>query len=197
MPARRKALALRQSERAVQWESGCVPRNQALSLGLSQGAAKYSSNDADRVGAVASVALPGEELINIGDCQFAQNFTAQRRFDVQTHSVRVAVQGYFPLPAQEGLPLATDPGKRRPFAGHRELACLALSSDPLSASTESACRRSVPLPTDQLTNYIPLFRRQAEAPIFTEVRRGTSVDLAASDAEMSRRISGQQLLWLY
>lgn len=96
MPARRKALALRQSERAVRWRERLRSANQALSLGLSQGAAKYSSNDADRVGAVASVALPGEELINIGDCQFAQNFAAQRRFDVQTHSVRVAVQGLFP-----------------------------------------------------------------------------------------------------
>jgi hypothetical protein len=43
---------------------------------LFQGAAKYSSNDADGVGAVAGVALPGEELINIGDCQLAQNLSA-------------------------------------------------------------------------------------------------------------------------
>jgi hypothetical protein len=57
-------------------ESGCVPRNQALSLGLPQSAAKYSSNDADRIGAVAGVALPSEKLINIGDRQFAQNLSA-------------------------------------------------------------------------------------------------------------------------
>jgi hypothetical protein len=42
---------------------------------LFQSAAKYGSNDADRVGAIAGVALPGEELINIGDCQLAQSLS--------------------------------------------------------------------------------------------------------------------------
>ena len=72
-------------------ESGCVPRNQALSLSLPQSAAKYSSNDADRVGAVAGVALPDKKLINIRNRQLAQNLSAQRWLEVQTHRVRVAV----------------------------------------------------------------------------------------------------------
>jgi hypothetical protein len=57
-------------------EGGRVARNQALQLGLPQGAPKHSSNDADRVGALAGVALSCEELINIGDRQFAQNLAA-------------------------------------------------------------------------------------------------------------------------
>ncbi len=53
-------------------EGGRIARNQALSRGLPQGAAKYSSNDADRVGAVAGVALPGEA--DQHRRQFVQNF---------------------------------------------------------------------------------------------------------------------------
>jgi hypothetical protein len=47
----------------------------AFPLGLFQSTAKYGSNDADRVGAISGVALPGEELINIGDCQLAQSLS--------------------------------------------------------------------------------------------------------------------------
>jgi len=62
----------------------------ALSLGLPQSVAKYSSNDADRVGAVAGVTLPGKKLMHIGNRQLAQNLSAQRWLEVQTHRVRVA-----------------------------------------------------------------------------------------------------------
>ena len=90
----------------------------ALSLGLPQSAAKYSSNDADRVGAVAGVALPGKKLMHIGNRQLAQNLSAQRWLEVQTHRVRVAVR-LLSLTCPGRLASATDPRSRRRLAACR------------------------------------------------------------------------------
>jgi hypothetical protein len=54
-------------------EGGRIARNQAFPLRLPQSSTKYCSNDPDSVGAVASTALPGQQLINIGDRQPTQN----------------------------------------------------------------------------------------------------------------------------